>query len=98
MQTYTASINLKVKKEEEEKELTASSRGQSKKLAAKGCALQLLAQLYKLTLVEANLTSTSPLNKKKNPNGRMKVILKQMLDTHTSSIGNYCLYLNITSI
>ena len=46
------------------KELTASATGQSKKVAAQGCALQLLAQLYKLTLVEANPTAPVPSKKK----------------------------------
>lgn len=68
--TYTASLNLKVKKDEEEQEINASSKGQSKKNAAQGCALQILTQLYKLTLVEANIVGASPITKKKNPNGR----------------------------
>lgn len=68
--TYTASLNLKVKKDEEEKEINASFQGQSKKNAAQGCALQIISQLYKLTLVEANIVGASPITKKKNSSGR----------------------------
>ncbi|CAK8686448.1 unnamed protein product [Clavelina lepadiformis] len=67
--TYTASLELNVKANEEEKHLKARSSGQSKKVAAQGCALQLLAQLYKLTLVEANFSGGQP-NKKKQSRAR----------------------------
>ena len=55
-----------------EQELTAKSSGQSKKIAAQGCALSLLSQLYKLSLVEANPSANGP-NKKKQPRQRVRM-------------------------
>nr|CAB3262648.1 uncharacterized protein LOC100181347 [Phallusia mammillata] len=70
--TYTASLNLKVKQEDHDndKELTAVSTANTKKAAAQGCALQLLSQLYKLTLVEANNVPAQSSNKKKPTKAR----------------------------
>ena len=73
-QTYTASLNLTVKPGDTtmEQELTAKSSGQSKKIAAQGCALNLLSQLFKLSLVEANPNSPNAPNKKKQPRQRVR--------------------------
>lgn len=75
-QTYTASLNLKVKHDDQvdEKQLTAVSTATTKKAAAQGCALQLLSQLYKLTLVEAN-SGSGLSSKKKQSKGRLMVRL-----------------------
>lgn len=54
----------------DEKELSATATGQSKKVAAQGCALRLLSQLYKLTLVEASPSAGGP-NKKKQQRQRV---------------------------
>ena len=64
-------MTVKSKDSNDDKELSATATGQSKKVAAQGCALRLLSQLYKLTLVEANTSSLGAPNKKKQPRQRV---------------------------
>ena len=60
---------MKLSENEEEKELTSTAAGQSKKLAAQGCALLMLSQLYKLSLVEASSpTAAGPKKKQQRMN------------------------------
>jgi len=89
-QTYTASLNLKVKPSTEstEQELKASSTASTKKAAAQICALQLLSQLYKLTLVEAN-TGTGPGTNKKQSK------VKPPVRTRTRVIAFHPMHLNV---